>query len=75
MTETVSGYSFQPRDLSVDRRIPGISIFMRVRNGAEFLEAAIRSLAGAVDEIVAVYNQCTDGSDGILERLAAELGP
>lgn len=75
MTETVSGYSFQPSHLDIGSRTPGISMFMRVRNGAEFLEAAIRSHADAVDEIVAVHNQCTDGSDAILERLAAELGP
>ncbi|MFN3766060.1 MAG: hypothetical protein ACK4R3_10870 [Aliihoeflea sp.] len=75
MSETVSGYQFRPADLGVGRRTPGISIFMRVRNGADFLEAAIRSHAGAVDEIVAVHNQCTDGSDEILHRLAVELGP
>lgn len=75
MNETVSGYRFKPDDLGVARRTPGISIFMRVRNGADFLEAAIRSHADAVDEIVAVHNQCTDGSEAILHRLAAELGP
>lgn len=75
MSETVSAYRFKPDDLGVGRRLPGISIFMRVRNGADFLEVAIRSHADAVDEIVAVHNQCTDGSDKILHRLAAELGP
>ncbi len=75
MTDTISGYRFEPGDLHVGTRTPGISIFMRVRNGADFLEAAIRSHADAVDEIVAVHNQCTDGSDEILHKLCAELGP
>lgn len=75
MTETVSGYRFSPDKLTIATRKPGISIFMRVRNGADFLEAAIRSHAGAVDEIVAVHNQCTDGSEAILHKLRAELGP
>jgi len=75
VTETASGYSFKPDDLDIGGRTPGISIFMRVRNGADFLEAAIRSHADAADEIVAVHNQCTDGSDDILHRLRAELGP
>lgn len=75
MTDTASGYSFKPDDLNIGTRTPGISIFMRVRNGADFLEAAIRSHADAVDEIVAVHNQCNDGSDDILLRLRADLGP
>ncbi len=75
VTQTAAGYSFDPSDLRIGARTPGISIFMRVRNGADFLEAAIRSHAEAADEIVAVYNQCTDGSDAILHRLRDELGP
>lgn len=48
---------------------------MRIRNGEDFLEAAIRSHVDAFDEIVAVHNQSTDGTVGILERLRAEFGP
>jgi len=48
---------------------------MRIRNGADFLEATIRSHIDAFDEIVAVYNQCTDATPEILARLASELGP
>ena len=48
---------------------------MRIRNGADFVEATIRSHAGAYDEIVAVYNQCSDATPDILARLAAEYGP
>lgn len=75
MTESISGYSFTPADLRVAERRPGISAFMRIRNGADFLEATIRSHIGHFDEIVALYNQCTDATPDILARLAAEFGP
>lgn len=75
MTESISGYSFTPADLRVAERRPGISAFMRIRNGADFLEATIRSHIDHFDEIVALYNQCTDATPDILARLAAEFGP
>jgi hypothetical protein len=75
MSETLSGYSFAPADLRVADRRPGISAFMRIRNGADFLEAAIRSHIDHFDEIVAVYNHCTDATEAILLRLRGELGP
>lgn len=75
MTEGISGYSFSPADLRIAERRPGISAFMRIRNGADFLEATIRSHIDHFDEIVAVHNQCTDATPDILARLAAEFGP
>ena len=54
---TVENYRFTPDDLRADARPPGISAFMRIRNGADFLEAAISSHIDHVDEIVAVHNQ------------------
>lgn len=48
---------------------------MRIRNGADFLEATIRSHIDAFDEIVAVFNQCDDATPQILARLAYEFGP
>lgn len=75
MTEIVETYQFSPDALKPADRKPGISAFMRIRNGADFLEATIRSHLDAYDEIVAVYNQCTDDTPGILARLADELGP
>lgn len=73
--ETVTGYTFHPDNLGVQKRQPGISAFMRIRNGEDFLEAAIRSHIDCFDEIVAVHNQSTDGTVDILQRLAAEYGP
>ncbi|MEM5502288.1 hypothetical protein WNY59_11900 [Ahrensia kielensis] len=47
---------------------------MRIRNGADFLEPTIRSHIDHFDEIIAVYNQCTDETPDILGRLAQEYG-
>jgi hypothetical protein len=73
--ETVDSYRFNPKDLNPAGRLPGISAFMRIRNGEEFLETAIRSHVNHFDEIVAVYNRCTDSTAEILARLKSELGP
>ena len=70
----VAGYRFKKSDLRIGDRQPGISAFMRIRNGADFLELTIRSHIGYFDEIVAVYNQCTDSTAEILMRLQAEFG-
>lgn len=45
---------------------------MRIRNGEEFLEATVRSHIDFFDEVVAVYNQCTDSTADILLRLRQE---
>jgi hypothetical protein len=74
-TEVVDNYRFSPEDLRPEARLPGISAFMRIRNGADFLELTIRSHIDHFDEIVAVYNQCTDATPDILARLAQEYGP
>jgi Glycosyl transferase family 2 len=73
-SDSVSGYQFRVEDLRVPDRVPGISAFMRIRNGADFLEATIRSHIGFFDEIVAVHNQCTDDTPEILARLQREFG-
>lgn len=75
MPEIVETYQFTPDDLRVADRRPGISAFMRIRNGEFALEQTIRSHIDHFDEIVAVYNRCTDETPAILARLAAEYGP
>lgn len=75
MAQTVEKYHFTPDMLAPERRMPGVSAFMRIRNGADFLEATIRSHAEMYDEIVAVYNRCTDNTPDILMQLSKELGP
>src|SRR5690606_2481883 len=68
-----SEFRFRPEDLKIGERKPGISAFMRIRNGADFLEATIRSHISHFDEIVAVHNRCTDETPDILARLAQEF--
>lgn len=70
----VSDYQFERSDLRIGERRPGISAFMRIRDGADFLEATIRSHIDEFDEIVAVYNQCSDQTPEILSRLQREFG-
>ncbi len=73
--ETISGYRFRPADLRIGERRPGISAFMRCRNGADFVAATIRSHVEFYDEIVVAYNQCEDDTPAILARLAEEFAP
>lgn len=73
--QTISGYRFRPSDLKVASRTPGISAFLRTRNGANFIETTVRSHIAFYDEIVAVYNQCSDETPEILHRLAQEFAP
>ncbi len=73
--EAVVGTAFQVSDLRVDDRRPGVSAFMRIRNGADWLEVSIRSHMPFFDEIVAVYNQCTDATPEILVQPQKEFGP
>jgi len=65
-------YEFDPRTLDPGKRRNGISAFMRIKNGAAFLERAIESHIGYFDEVVAVYNDCVDSTPDILERLAGK---
>jgi hypothetical protein len=51
-------------------REPGISGFMRIRNEAEYLPQSIESHLPYLDELVIVYNRCTDGSDKIIRDYA-----
>lgn len=63
-------YQFDRLSLNTPRRT-GISALMRIKNGEEFLHAAIESHLAFYDEIVAVYNGCTDNTAEILKELAA----
>lgn len=59
--------------MSPDPRPPhpgaGITAMLRLRNEAEFLEAAVASIAGLVERIVLVDNRSTDGTAEIIARL------
>ena len=57
-----------------DREVPysqlkdGLSGIMRVKNEARFVANSIDSCIEALDELVIVYNDCTDESPEIIER-------
>lgn len=70
----IASFNFSTDRLGAPRP-RGISGFMRIRNGAEFLETTVRSHIDFYDELVAVYNQCSDETPEILRRLRAEYGP
>lgn len=61
-------------DLSeLDRpRPPGISAFMRIRDGQDFLRLSIESHLPYVDEVIACHNGCRDNTPRILAELAAQ---
>lgn len=45
----------------------GVTGIMRVKNDAEFVSASIESCIDALDELVVVYNDCTDNSAEVIE--------
>jgi hypothetical protein len=73
--ERIETYRFSPPLLALAARKPGISGFMRVKNGEDFLDAAIRSHMPHLDEMVVAYNGCTDSTPDILQNLKGEFGP
>lgn len=73
MFTTVRGYRFSPDHLPVKGRLPGISAFLRTRNGQDFIEQTIRSHIAFYDEIVVVFNRCNDRTPDILRRLIIEF--
>lgn len=52
----------------------GISGILRVKNDAEFLAEAIDSCISALDELIVVYNDCTDESPSIIQKKAEQYG-
>ena len=51
------------------KRVAGI---MRVKNDGIFIEDCVESCIEALDELIIVYNDCTDNSVGEIERMAAK---
>ena len=47
----------------------GVSGIMRVKNEAEFIAASVESCISALDELVIVYNDCTDNSAEVIEGM------
>lgn len=55
--------------MNEDQRKQGVSGLMRVRNDAAFIERCVESCIRAIDELVIVCNDCTDGSEKEIERM------
>lgn len=47
---------------------PGLSGIMRVKNEAQFIPKCIESCLDALDELIIVYNDCTDESEEVINR-------
>ena len=71
MSDNFDQFKFNPASLSAPRP-PGISAYMRVKNEERFVRLAIESHLPFYDEIIAVYNDCTDATPQILHDLAAK---
>ena len=71
MSDNFDQFKFNPASLSAPRP-PGISAYMRVKNEQQFVRLAIESHLPFYDEIIAVYNDCTDATPQILHDLAAK---
>ena len=66
MIETVEAPRFRNRDFAAAGKRPGLSALMRLHNEEDFAAAAIASILPFFDEIVIVYNTCTDGTPEIV---------
>lgn len=66
-------YLFNYNDYISTPRKNGISGLMRIRNEGEYLELSLRSYLPFFDEIIAVYNRCTDNTVEILNKLSKEF--
>jgi hypothetical protein len=66
-----SKFRVHPKSFSKDRPL-GVSGFLRVKNDAEFLNASIESCLPALDELIIVYNDCSDNSPEIINNIAKQ---
>lgn len=57
------------RKIIQDNLLPGVSGMMRVKNDGQFIEACVESCISALDELIIVWNDCTDNSTEVIERM------
>ncbi len=53
-------------------RKPGLSGIIRAKNEGRFIAACIDSVIGSLDELIVVYNDCTDDTETILTEKAQQ---
>ncbi len=51
----------------------GVSGILRVKNDAEFLAESIDSCIDALDELIIVYNDCSDESPAIIKKRQSNM--
>lgn len=71
--EWLQEYNIDKNAFEFSHRKPGISLFARLKNGADFLEKAIESHLPYVDEIVLVDNNSTEDTAEICEKFAKKF--
>ena len=47
----------------------GVSGIMRVKNDGDFIKACVESCIDALDELIIVWNDCTDNSADEIEKI------
>lgn len=70
MIERVTHPTFQNADFDPRRRAPGISAIVRAKNEAQFLEQSVTSILPFADDVVLMFNDCTDATPDIVADLA-----
>lgn len=55
-----------------EHRPLGLSGIMRVKNDASFIKQCVFSCINALDELIIVYNDCSDESPDVIEELRSE---
>lgn len=50
---------------------PGLSGILRIKNEEQFLAGCIESCVNSLDELIIVYNDCTDRSTSIIQQYAS----
>lgn len=48
---------------------PGVSGFMRVKNDAQYIEGCVETCIDALDELIIVWNDCSDNSAEVIEKV------
>src|SRR5690349_3506425 len=71
MVEIVEKPYFRIEDFDRAKKRPGISAIIRLKNEEDFLELALASILPFFDELIIVYNGCTDRTPKIVESFAA----
>lgn len=80
MCEYCQGMADQKSEYQIDitsfsrKRPRGVSGILRVKNDAEFLAESIDSCIDALDELIIVYNGCSDESPEIIREKAVQYG-